>query len=401
MRRELTGVLLAAVTAGPVLAGLAPAHAAVTLATAVTSVPCRVPSLISAVKRAASGDTLSLAPSCRYLLTAGLPVIRKSLTLDGNNATLERSTNPFVKRFTILRAAGSALTINDLNFRNGDNAITITGPFTALTVNGGTFTGNSGTNGGAISQTTGGNGPIVTGAQFIANTASGSGGAIYDNAALAGAVLTDCTFLRNTAAAGGGGIYDFSAGNDSATRSRFVANRAADGGGGVFSTDATYLTDVVASGNVASGNGGAFSVVAVFTVEDSVIENNRSGANGGGLDAEDALFAKVIDTTVRGNSAADGGGIYNNAFNGLSLTGDKILSNVASGYGGGLFNAGSGPPSESGTATDTTIAGNMAGAGGGGIYDQGNTTFSLTTSVVQGNQPDNCEPLGSVPGCLG
>ncbi len=344
MRRERAGVVIATVAAGLVLAGLAPAHAAITLATAVTSVPCKVPALISAVRRAANGDTLSLAPSCRYLLTAGLPVISKSLTIDGNHATLERSTNPFVRKFIILRADGSALALNDLNFRNGDNAITITGPFTALTVNGGTFTGNSGTDGGAISQTTGGNGPVVTGAQFIANTASGYGGAIYDSAALAGAVLTDCSFVRNKAGADGGGIYDFSAGNDSATRSRFIANQAVDGGGGLFSTDATNISQVVASGNVATGNGGGLSVYAVFTVADSVIQGNHAGANGGGLDAEVGLFAQVTGTSISGNSAADGGGIYSNSLDGLTLTSDKIVSNNAASYGGGLYNLGSRRP---------------------------------------------------------
>ena len=84
MHNEFGGTVIGALAVGLALAGLTPAQAQ-----AVTDVPCNVPGLISAVTAAGgSGDTLSLAPSCRYRLTAGLPVIRPSLTIDGRGATL-------------------------------------------------------------------------------------------------------------------------------------------------------------------------------------------------------------------------------------------------------------------------------------------------------------------------
>jgi hypothetical protein len=52
------------------------------------------------------------------------------------------------------------------------------------------------------------------------------------------------------------------------------------------------------------------------------------------------------------------------------------------------------------TADDSTLAGNTAGAGGGGIYlDSG--TVTLHDSTVTGNVPDNCAPPGAVAGCTG
>ncbi len=398
MRKELSGSVMAVVTAGLVLAGLVPAQAQERQAGA--HVPCNVPALIRAMNAATGGETLSLAPSCRYLLAAGLPVISQSLTIDGNHATLQRSTNPFVPKFTILQADGGALTINDLNFRNGDNAITVTGTLTTLAVNGGNFTGNSGTNGGAISQPdSGGNGPVVAGARFIANTASGNGGAIYDNVALEGVDLTDCTFIRNQAAGDGGGVFDFTSAGDEATDSRFYANRAANGGGGIFSANAgTLLSHVVARGNVAAHSGGGFGIGdSGVTVENSVIEGNQAGGAGGGI-GSDGIRNDFTGDVIRGNTAADGGGIYADVQYELTLSGDLIAGNDASDDGGGVVSNGA----EVATVAGTRIVRNAAGTDGGGIYVievEGITAFTLTTSEVHANRPDNCAPPGSVTGC--
>ena len=51
------------------------------------------------------------------------------------------------------------------------------------------------------------------------------------------------------------------------------------------------------------------------------------------------------------------------------------------------------------SVTASTISVNHVGASGGGIYDDVGATVSLTTSPVLRNQPDNCEPLGSILGC--
>ena len=44
-------------------------------------------------------------------------------------------------------------------------------------------------------------------------------------------------------------------------------------------------------------------------------------------------------TSFSGNSAADGGGIFNSAVS-LDLNNDSIYDNQASAYGGGLYNEG-------------------------------------------------------------
>jgi len=39
-------------------------------------------------------------------------------------------------------------------------------------------------------------------------------------------------------------------------------------------------------------------------------------------------------------------------------------------------------------------------AAGGGISDNGGTV-NVSMAVITGNQPDNCDPVGTVPGCSG
>jgi len=72
------------------------------------------------------------------------------------------------------------------------------------------------------------------------------------------------------------------------------------------------------------------------------------------------------------------------------------LGNYAAGRGGGLYNQGSV------NASGTRITGNRAVRRGGGIYDDGTAaTATLRNSPPAANEPDNCEPPGSISGCTG
>jgi hypothetical protein len=61
---------------------------------AAVAVPCSATALAAALAGAASGQTLLLARSCRYVLTAALPAVSQDLTVEGDGATLERSYAP-------------------------------------------------------------------------------------------------------------------------------------------------------------------------------------------------------------------------------------------------------------------------------------------------------------------
>jgi hypothetical protein len=395
-RARIAACAVAAVSTG--ILGLAPAQAALVPSDTVT-VPCSIHALALAMNSISSGEVLSLASNCTYLLSQALPVVSEDLTISGNGATLERSDAPGVPAFVILASDAASLTVNRLSFRNGDGGISMSGG--ALTVNGGTFTGNTAADGGAISQlAAGGNGPVVTGARFIGNRATDSGGAIYDgNAPFGGVEVTDCTFGGNEAANFGGAISDFSQG-ESVTGSVFLGNRA--GNGGALFLDPNGGADLshdVLDGNSATGNGGAVYSQYGLAMDNSKFSDNHAGGQGGGLYIDVIAYEDTVASTdFTGNSATDGGAIGNIGETGLDLTDVAISGNHARAYGAGIYNE------SYFDAVGTQITGNDAVSGGGGIYnveDEDFTTPTLMNSSVVDNKPDNCEPLGSIPGCTG
>jgi hypothetical protein len=291
--------------------------------------------------------------------------------------------------------------VSALNFRNGHRAITVSGT-ASLTVNGGTFSGNTAVDGGAILDRSDGDGPKVTGTFFLANSATGAGGAIFNISGQAGVDLLHATFVANTAG-NGGAIYDFSVDGQHVTSSVFTNNKAAACGAlCFFSASSMRFTDVVVRGNSATGAAGGISATANEGVEidGGQISDNHAGGLAGGLYL-DGIWTRVSGTVIDGNSASDGAGIYASA--GLmTLTRVTISGNSASGYGGGVYNDWAGQGTRrSHSADGSQISGNSAAAGGGGLYNTINGTFTLQNSRVLGNAPDDCEPTASVSGCGG
>jgi hypothetical protein len=74
------GVIVTATLTAAGLAGVQPALAATASR---VSVPCSTGALASAMSGAASGETIRLAAGCDYVLTAALPPVSASLTIEG------------------------------------------------------------------------------------------------------------------------------------------------------------------------------------------------------------------------------------------------------------------------------------------------------------------------------
>jgi len=395
----VAGTVAAATMMAAGLLGLAPAQAARALT---VSVPCSVRALVLDLTSVSSAEELNLARGCTYLLSQGLPVVSEDLTILGKGATLERSYAPGTPAFIILQSQAASLTVSRLSFRNGDGGISMGGGG-ELTVNGGTFTGNTAADGGAISEPNSGyNGPVVSGATFIDNRATDSGGAIGDAAAGDGIQVTDCTFSGNAAANFGGAISDFADG-ESVVGSLFLRNKAGNGGALFLDPNGSAgVSGDVFDGNSATGDGGAVYGQYGLGMDNSKFSDNHAGDTGGGLYIDPiGIDVTVSATDFTGNSANDGGAIGNFGLVSTDLTDVTISGNHASMYGGGIYNV------TYVDALNTQITRNSAGSGGGGIYDdasidgQNFTTPTLTNSPVLDNKPDNCEPLGSIPGCTG
>ena len=400
MSWKLKRAAAGAVAVSGILAAAATNAQLAQAAPAVTQVPCDSAALASAISNASSGDVLSLARSCLYLLTAGLPIIYQDLTIDGNGATLERSYAHGTPAFVILQIANGTPIINDLNFRNGVPAIYLTAAANGLTVNGGDFSGNNGA--GAIDADDAGGGPSVNGATFTGNSSTGSGGAIYDFADAGALSLTDSAFRDNRAVDGGGAILEAGQGEMGLSHDVFTGNSAQQGGA-ILDVDVSTIEDTKIYDNRASRGGGLWLGTEeqfVTTLSGNDIYDNYAAAGAGVFVAD--TTADFLNDTIFGNHAiGDGGGLYNAEpadLYSVSLTSSQVSGNHAGADGGGIYN-------DQGTmyAVQSQIEHNVASAGGG-LYQNGEVPFegfTLTSTPVRSNWPDNCEPAGVIIGCSG
>lgn len=328
-RKPARAASAAAITAA-CLGGAGAAHAAT------VSVPCSAAALAAAMSSAGSGEMLSLAAGCKYR-QASLPLVTADLTITGNGATLRGGSG--------LAVSAGALTVGDLSFRRARIVVTGLG---ALSVSGGTFAGSTTAgNGGAIDiDAPAAGGLSIIGAAFTGNTAAGDGGAIFDYS-LDDAVITDSTFAGNHAGGSGGAIlaspdFEMALGGD------VIRGNTAAAGGGIVNDTGMSISGSRITGNHATGPGGGLWTMAGV--------------------GEGPGFARVTGTVIRGNSAQDGGGVYN--FEGItSISGSMITANYASGAGGGIY-------------ADGLAA-----------------VVTLTTAPVTRNRPDNCEPADMITGC--
>jgi hypothetical protein len=156
----------------------------------------------------------------------------------------------------------------------------------------------------------------------------------------------------------GGGVHIY-AGSVALQGSQLINNTAEEGGGGVFvagggSTGVLTATDSVLVGNSAAWGGGIYNESLVFVHRSSLIDN-WAFSDGGGIYSEDPL--EIVNSTVSGNyvQAGSGGAIYVSGATALTYT--TVVSNSASGVGG-IY---SGGPT---TLHDTLLAYNDTNCGG-------------------------------------
>ena len=169
--------------------------------------------------------------------------------------------------------------------------------------------------------------------------------------------------------------------------------------------------DVMIVNSVLTNNrsGGLQNIEGRATLVDSSVIENFAFTAGGGIFTSGSL--SLERTTVEHNSALMGGGIYGSGF--ISLSDSTVVDNHADSAGAGIDAAGDL------VLTDTTVSGNSTSGTGGGILSGGTLVLAGTTDVhdnealhaggiaapnggvttsawtgsVNGNTPDDCEPV--------
>ncbi|MBN3944978.1 MAG: hypothetical protein HWQ38_00165 [Nostoc sp. NMS7] len=244
----------------------------------------------------------------------------------------------------------------------------------------------------------------VTNSIINGNSAGADGGSIYNLGIL---IVTNSTISGNTALKGGGGIYNggftypvykspdrVSYGNLTVSNSTISDNHASTGGG-IYNYGTLLMNYSTISNNYATDNGGgiynssfnefsisypgfnessSYNILGIVTVSHSRISGNTAGTSGGGIyNDADQDFGKIVEflessdnsvtitykglgivnvnhSSISGNQAHFGGGIYNNAT--LTVGNSIIRHNKAfgielssgqeeSGRGGGIYNSNS------------------------------------------------------------
>lgn len=344
-------------------------------------VPCSAAALIGAIDRAnasGSGD-LTLTRGCRYTLTAarpgtedGLPPIRSTIQLDGNGATITRSTAPTTPAFRILEIVSGELTVR------------------ALTISNGNAPGPDPDGGGGIEVRERGRLFATT---ITVTTNVGALGAGINN--LGRVDLTSSAITRNQGLHGGGLSNSTRSGNLTVTSSLVSGNRAA--------------SDAGVGGGVHNQSGGSVALL------DTAVTDNRGDNSAGGVFNDHDSLMSLTDTEISQNQAGPlfsaptvvlGGGIRNEGT--LTVRTTTIDHNHAArqgttlARGGGIANMlsdveRSAPPKI--TLDRSRVVSNVADDAAGGIYNnQGEV--DLTSTPVTGNRPSNCAGSPTpVPDC--
>lgn len=181
------------------------------------------------------------------------------------------------------------------------------------------------------------------------NRTSQSGGGAYN------CRLDNCVVSNNWAGFYGGGVYsDFSQTNAPGQSNLVSSNSAARQGGGAYlsgaGTGQTNLTNWTFAGNSSASDGGGLYLACGLLVDGCRFTGNYSAGRGGGFSTGSFSGRAISNSLFSSNSAlADGGGAYNVALVNCSLVGNKAAN------GGGLY----------GVATNCVFTGNVAGNGGG------------------------------------
>ena len=351
---------------------------------------CTLREAINAANANPGADTIIFSVSGTIVLTATLPAVDDTVTMDGAGHAITIRGNNAVRVMTV--NAGKELNLQSITIADG------AGPDC-----GGHTCGGGIYNDGALN---------VTGSTFLSNSVS-YGGGIYNSGALS---VTGSAFLSNTAISYGGGIYN-NGGTVTVISSTFSGNSAPFGGG----INNPYSSTLTVTNSTFTGNSGSgiYNSAALTVISSTFSYNSGNGAgaaggiyNGGNLILTGSIF--LSNTAI-----SFGGGIYNLPGATLIMTGSTFISNTATSAGGGIENAGvmtvtagafSGNSAPYGGVIDNSNSGrlsvssstflsNSASVSGGGIYNDG--TLTVTNSTSSGNHaPDGGVIYNSGSGML-
>lgn len=214
------------------------------------------------------------------------------------------------------------------------------------------------------------------------NIATDTGGGIHNEGTLH--VNEDSRIENNGAGVNGGGIYN-SGSLLVSGGTRITGNNGLNGGGICTSSlgSSSVIDESFVVLNSARVGAGLYLGSGELTLSATEVGSNAASVRGGGIYADnrgyaiDQAWLTLADgSTVTGNTAVDGAGIYSYAV--AELDGVRVEDNVSSAAGGGIRNH------LIMDIRNSRIVGNIAGTRNGGIFTDG--IMLLADSVVANNE---------------
>ena len=221
----------------------------------------------------------------------------------------------------------------------------------------------------------------------IANGKSScAGGGIFNNGDL---TLNSVTLNGNSApTCDGGAIYNNSNANLTLNDSLVNNNSTGNDGGGIMNEGTLTMNNSPVSNNIAANaGGGLYNYYGSMTLNNSTTNDNAangndsSGSGGGGIYNRAGTLALNNSSTSDNTAKVSGGGIH--IYEGtVTLNHSNVNTNQTTdsgGSAGGIFNM-----AGTITITDSKISGNTSLYDGGGILNHSGT-LNITHSLVSGN----------------
>jgi hypothetical protein len=172
-------------------------------------------------------------------------------------------------------------------------------------------------------------------------------------------------------------------------------------GGAILSARGTTVLRHVTVRNSTADNGAGIandsgSLFLILTLVNNNTTRHANGFGGGGAGVYNDGRLETDESRITANTAnTSGGGIYNEQGGTARLVQTTLDNNTARFEGGGLLNGVGGRA----LLVRTLVTRNTASDGGGIFVRPGPGSVTLAGSLVTANTPNNCRPVGSVPGC--
>jgi hypothetical protein len=253
--------------------------------------------------------------------------------------------------------------------QGGGGGLDINGALSDFSISDNTINGNSATiQGGGIDIS--GSVAEIKNNTVKSNTAGGNGGGgLYVNAGAGGSyvLISGNQVSTNTTTNGGGGMLVL--GNVDVTGNTITENTAYSGGG-IIATAAGTISENVISGNSARSGGGIRTVNpsgGLMIQRNRVLDNQATNGNGGGMELWGGWY---LDVTLDGN---------------------QVISNTATGKGGGIYiECPHDDPEEDEpiNISNTVLAKNIA-ATGSGLYSTVCELNLAYTTVASNRDPSD------------